>query len=252
MGFKQLRKNDSETFNLELHWPFAPDESRIMTPLVLACSPTVIPRPADWNSPDIHIPGYLFLDTPETYLPSAVLVDFLSTGPPPVCVTFGSTVRRDAEHIYRIVLDALEKTGNRAIVLSGWSDLQNIPLPESVLVIDAVPHDWLLPRCKVVIHHGGAGTTAAGLRSGIPNLVVSFATDQPFWGACVHAIGAGPRPIPVKKLTTDKLITALTAADGDAIQNGAQAAGSKICTEDGVGETVRLIESHVENWHEYS
>ena len=71
--------------------------------------------------------------------------------------------------------------------------------PKDILYLDAVPHDWLLPHCKMIIHHGGAGTTSAGLRAGIPNIVVPFTADQPFWGRRVHAIGAGPNPIPVKK-----------------------------------------------------
>ena len=107
---------------------------------------------------------------------------------------------------------------------------------------------WLFPRCKAVIHHGGAGTTAAGLRSGIPNLVVSFAADQPFWGARVHAIGAGPQPIPVRRLTTEKLIEALTESDREIIRNGAQATGRTIRTEDGVGQTVQIIEEYAAKW----
>ena len=111
-----------------------------------------------------------------------------------------------------------------------------------ILIIDEVPHGWLLPRCKAIIHHGGAGTTAAGLRSGIPNLVVSFAADQPFWGARVHSIGAGPRYIPVRTLTVEKLIAVLLEAEGNAIRNGAQAAGRKIRAENGVGSAVEIIE----------
>jgi UDP:flavonoid glycosyltransferase YjiC (YdhE family) len=180
------------------------------------------------------------------------LNDFLTNGKPPVCVTFGSMIHRDAERIYRSVIDALQRTKNRAIILSGWSDMQNLELPENVLVMKTVPHDWLLPRCKTVIHHGGAGTTAAGLRSGIPNLVVSFAADQPFWGARVHAIGAGPQPISVKKLTVERLVSALVEADGDALRNGAQTVGSKIRAEDGVGATVKFVERYVAKWRESS
>jgi len=251
MGFRRLRKADPETFDLDLHWPFAPDDSRLMTPLVLACSPIVIPRPDDWTAPHIHIPGYLFLDFPDAYQPPTALMDFLSAGKPPVCVSFGSMIHRDAERIYGAILDALGRTDDRAVILSGWSDLQNLPLPESALVLDAVPHDWLLPHCKVVIHHGGAGTTAAGLHSGIPNLVVSFAADQPFWGARVHAIGAGPHPIPVKRLTAEKLVVALAEADGDVIRSSAQVAGRKIRIENGVESLVHLIELHFENWHRF-
>jgi len=210
---------------------------------LLACSPTVLPRPDDWRAPHVHIPGYFFLDAPESYRPPSALADFLAAGKPPICVTFGSMIHRDAEKIYRAVLSALEQTQNRAVILSGWSNLQDFSLPRNVLAIDAAPHDWLLPRCKAVIHHGGAGTTAAGLRAGIPNLVVSFAADQPFWGARVHAIGAGPHPIPVKRLTTKRLVAALVEADEDALRNGAQAAGRMIRAEDGVGAAVKVIEA---------
>lgn len=250
IGFKRLRKTHPDVFDIDLRWPFTVDDNRLTTPLLFACSPTIIPRPDDWSVPHIHIPGYFFLDVPNTYRPPAALADFLFNGEPPVCVTFGSMIHRNADHVYRVVLDALKITGNRAIILSGWSNLQNISLSESVLVTDAVPHDWLLPRCKAVIHHGGAGTTAAGLRSGIPNLVVSFAADQPFWGARVHAIGAGSQPIAVRELTAERLVAALVEADGDALRNGAQAVGRKIRAEDGVGAAVKLIEKYAGKWRE--
>jgi UDP:flavonoid glycosyltransferase YjiC (YdhE family) len=131
----------------------------------------------------------------------------------------------------------------------GWSTLPVSEADEllagrsaNILVMDDVPHDWLLPRCKTILHHGGAGTTAAGLRGGIPNLVIPFAADQPFWGARVHALGAGPQPVPVWHLTTEKLVAALLEAERDAVRNGAQAAGRKIREENGVVEAVKVIE----------
>jgi UDP:flavonoid glycosyltransferase YjiC (YdhE family) len=250
LGYGQLRKRLPGTFNLNLHWPFAPDNNRIRTPLILACSSTIIPRPDDWSAPHIHIPGYFFLDELESYQPSSELADFLSAGEPPVCVTFGSTIHKNPRHIYSVVLAALEKTGNRAILLSGWSDLQNLQLPESVFAVDAVPHSWLLPQCKAVIHHGGAGTIAAGLRAGVPAIIVPSASDQPFWGARVYAVGAGPQPIPIKKLTVEKLVTALVGADEKAIRKGAQAVGMKIREENGVGQTIKLVEDYVVKWRE--
>jgi sterol 3beta-glucosyltransferase len=252
IGFKRLRKAHPEVFDIDLHWPFTPDENRLMTPLLLACSPTVISRPDDWFSPHIHIPGYFFLDADETYQPPALLTDFLSNDEPPICVTFGSMIHRDAEKIYRIVLTALGQTGNRVIFLSGWGNLQNLSLHKNVLVLDSAPHDWLFPRCKAVIHHGGAGTTAAGLRPGIPNLVIPFAADQPFWGARVHAVGAGPMSIPVNKLTVERLVTVLGELDRDALRTSAQAAGRKIRMEDGVGQTVKFIDEYVAKWRESS
>jgi sterol 3beta-glucosyltransferase len=252
IGFRRLKKTAPDVFNLDLYWPFTADETRIMTPLMLACSPTVIPRPDDWSAAHIQIPGYFFLDTPSTYQPPAALADFLAGGEPPVCVTFGSMIHRDAERIYRAVLGAIDHTSNRAVILTGWGGLQESHLPENIFVAESVPHDWLFSRCKAVIHHGGAGTTAAGLRAGIPNIVVSFAADQPFWGKRVHAIGAGPGPIPVGKLTADRLSTALVSADGVAIRTGAQAAGRKIRAENGVEQAVNFIEEYAAKWRESS
>ena len=252
IGFRRLKKAAPDVFDLDLYWPFTTDETRIITPLVLACSPTVIPRPDDWSAAHIQIPGYFFLDTPSTYQPPATLADFLAGGEPPVCVTFGSMIHRDAERIYRAVLGAIDHTSNRAVILTGWGGLQESHLPENIFVAESVPHDWLFSRCKAVIHHGGAGTTAAGLRAGIPNIVVSFAADQPFWGKRVHAIGAGPGPIPVGKLTADRLSTALVSADGVAIRTGAQAAGRKIRAENGVEQAVNFIEEYAAKWRESS
>jgi len=251
-GFKSLPKATRETIDLELFWPFKPESTRSITPLVFAYSPTVIPRPVDWEAGHLHIPGYLFLEMPESYQPASMLTEFLSEGEPPICVTFGSTVHSNPEKVYTSVLEALSRTGNRAIILSGWSDLESIPMADDVLVMESAPHEWLLPRCKAVIHHGGAGTTAAGLRSGIPNLVISSASDQPFWGRRVHAIGAGPRPISARRLTSEKLSRALLELEEDAIRDTAQAVGRKIRDEDGVGNLVRLIESHLKNWQKSS
>jgi len=249
-GFRRLKKANPDTFNLDLYWPFSPDGDRLRTPLLLASSPMVIPRPDDWTAPHIHIPGYFFLNTRDTYQPSAALAGFLAGGEPPICVTFGSMIHRDSERIYRAVLDAIDQTGNRAVILTGWDGLRENYLPENIFVAESVPHDWLFLRCKAVIHHGGAGTTAAGLRAGIPNIVVSFAADQPFWGKRLYAIGAGPRPIRVRKLTANRLSAALVEANGEAVRNGAQAAGRTIRMETGVGQTVTFIEEYVAKWRE--
>lgn len=248
MAFKQMKRKDPLAFDLDLHWPFKSDRSHFMTPLVFACSPTVLPCPVDWSPSHIHVPGYLFLDAPDEYCLPARLVDFLAEGEPPICVTFGSMIHRDVDRIYRIILGAVRETQERVIILSGWSDLSGLKIerllvhaPENILVMDSIPHDWLLPRCKAVIHHGGAGTTAAGLRSGIPNLIIPFAADQAFWGARICSLGAGPRPIPVRKLTVEKLVKALVEVCRDDIRSAAQATGKKVRAEDGVGATIRII-----------
>ena len=250
IGFRRLRKAHPDVFDIYLRWPFTADGSRLTTPLLLACSPTIIPCPDDWSASHIHIPGYFFLDTPNTFQPPAALVDFLSNSEPPICVTFGSMIHCHADRIYRTILDAISQTENRGVILTGWGGLRELALPGNIFVTESVPHDWLFSQCKAVIHHGGAGTTAAGLRVGVPNIVVPFAADQPFWGARVRAIGAGPKATHVKKLTAEKLITALTEAGGKNIRNGAQATGRMIRAEDGVGQTVELIEEFAAEWRE--
>jgi UDP:flavonoid glycosyltransferase YjiC (YdhE family) len=118
-----------------------------------------------------------------------------------------------------------------------------------VLYLADIPHDWLLLRCRMIIHHGGAGTTSAGLRAGIPNIVVPFTADQPFWGRRVHDLGAGPRPILVKTLSVEKLAQAMAEAEGGRIRERAQALGQEIRGEEGVHRAVELIESHARDWN---
>ncbi len=202
----------------------------------------MLPKPDDWNAPYIHITGYFFLDTPEVYQPPPELADFLSAGEPPVCVTFGSMVNREAGRIDALVRLALARTGQRGIILTGWGSGQPPNPDEDLLYLEAAPHDWLFPRCKSVVHHGGAGTTAAGLHAGIPNIVLPHAADQKFWGKRVAAIGAGPPPIDLKKLSVEKLVAAFGQADGDELRVRARETGRLIRAEDGVSEAVRLIE----------
>lgn len=151
-------------------------------------------------------------------------------------------VHRDAERIDNIVRNILKKTNNRGIVFSGWSEVKNRSKDE-VLYLDAVPYDWLLPQCKMIIHHGGAGTTSAGLRAGIPTVVILFTADQPFWGKRAHAVGVGPKSIYVNQLSVENLTHAFVEAEGEAIRKRAQAIGRRIRSEDGVQNTIVVIES---------
>jgi len=165
-----------------------------------------------------------------------------------VCVSFGSMINRNAEKIDNLVRKALEQTGNRGVILSGWSGVRSSALND-LLYLESAPHDWLLPRCKMLIHHGGAGTTAAGLRAGIPNIIVPFMADQPFWGRRVHAVGAGPKPIRVKNLTLKKLTRAIAEAESESLRKRAQAIGQQIQSEDGMSETVKWIEKYSNAFH---
>jgi sterol 3beta-glucosyltransferase len=105
---------------------------------------------------------------------------------------------RDPETITNIAIAALEKTNQRGIIATGWGGITNVDLPDNIFKIDSVPHDWLFPRCAAVVHHGGAGTTAAGLKAGVPSIIVPFFSDQPFWGYRIADLGVGTEPIEQK------------------------------------------------------
>jgi sterol 3beta-glucosyltransferase len=149
--------------------------------LLLYCySAAVAPPPPDWGS-WINVTGYWFLDRATDWTPPPALEDFISSGPPPIYVGgFGNMTNRDPRELARTVARALVKTSQRAIVLTGWGGLHSSELPREIFSIDWVPFDWLFPRVAAVVHHGGAGTTAAGLRAGRPTIIVPFFLDQFF------------------------------------------------------------------------
>lgn len=241
-GYNQKRKQHPDIFSFDLFWPFNEKPPRCATPLLFAVSPTVLPSAPD-SANRANVVGYFFLDSPTDYQPPAELTRFLEAGPAPVCVTFGSMIHREADRIAEIVLTAIRRAGQRAIILTGWDGWDGSVSSDDSLFLESAPHDWLLPRCASVIHHGGAGTTAAGLRAGIPNIVVPFAGDQMFWGKRVHAIGAGPRPIPIRALVPERLSSALIEADESAFREHAQLVGRAIRAEDGVANAIRVVES---------
>ncbi len=211
-------------------------------PILHGFSPHVIPRPADWAA-NIHITGYWFLDPPTDWRPPAELVDFLRAGSPPVYVGFGSMSHGDPQAATCLVLEALQLTGQRGVLLSGWGGLTKGDIPASVYMADSVPHSWLFPQLAAVVHHGGAGTTAAGLRASIPTIISPFISlDQSFWGWRVADLGVGPPPIPAKRLTAEKLAQAITTATTDPImRQRARELGAKIRAEDGVAQAVAIL-----------
>jgi sterol 3beta-glucosyltransferase len=242
LGYPRARRANPDVFHpSRLYWPFEEKAGRFRTPLLFAFSPLVVPRPSEWGA-HVYVPGYFFLDEPD-YRPPAILADFLASGIPPVCISFGSMVRRDAERVGMTVLDALAMSGERGVFLTGWNGWKALNSPPNVLFLESVPHDWLLPRCKAVIHHGGAGVTGAGLRAGIPNIVVPHAGDQFFWGRQVKRLGAGPAPIPVRRLTAERLAAALAEAARLPVIAESRRIGEMIRREDGIGNALHLIEA---------
>jgi sterol 3beta-glucosyltransferase len=213
----------------------SPDPS---TPILYGFSPYVVPPPPDWPS-ICKVTGYWFLPPDPGWAPPVALAAFLDTGPPPVAFGFGSMSSADSAALTETVVAALRRSGQRAVLLSGWGGLED-PRRDDIYVTEAVPHDWLFPRVSAVVHHGGAGTTAAALRAGLPAVIVPFAVDQPFWGMRVAALGAGPKPISQRRLTPETLSRALIDAIG--MREAAADLGRRIRAEDGVATAVTEFE----------
>ena len=213
-------------------------------PILYGFSPSVIPKPSDWDEMT-HVTGYWFLESESDWTPPPTLVEFLQNGPPPVYIGFGSMSNRSPEETTALVLQALAQTQRRAIMLSGWGGLQKANLPDTVFMMDSIPHSWLFPRVAAVVHHGGAGTTAAGLRAGVPSIITPFFGDQFFWGQRVAKLGVGPEPIPHKKLTVELLGEAIQKAVTDqTMRHRAVHIGAKIQAEDGIARAVDVITNH--------
>jgi len=165
-----------------------------------------------------------------------------SAGPPPVYIGFGSIVVDDPKTLSKNVIEAVIQSKQRALISPGWAKLgEGMNLPAEIKLIGAAPHDWLFPRCAAVCHHGGAGTTAAGLKAGCPTIIVPFFGDQPFWGNCVAQRGVGPTPIPNKELTAEKLRDAILFCVKPDVRQKAKEFGEKLRNEDGVKTAVEAF-----------
>ena len=215
------------------------------TPWLYGFSPHVLPKPSDWDEHQ-HITGYWFLEPPPQWQPTPELVHFLESGPPPVYIGFGSMGHGNPEHHTRVALRALELSGQRGLLLTGWGGLTRQSMPPQVFFVEDVPHAWLFPRVAAVVHHGGAGTTGMGLRAGVPNIVVPFASvDQVAWAERVVTLGVGPRASRISRLTAERLAEAITVAVNDAaLRARAAALGVAIRAEDGIAQAVETIERH--------
>jgi len=213
-------------------------------PILYGYSPAVLPKPVDWGD-RIHVTGYWFLDRPPAWQPPPGLIEFLEAGPPPVYVGFGSMQLPNAAAKTELVGRALAATGRRGVLLTGRSGLRKDRLPDNVFGVESVPHDWLFPRVEAAVHHGGAGTTAAALRAGIPSVVVPFFADQPFWGWHLARLHVAPSPIPHRRLTFERLADAIHVATSDRdMKHRAAALGARIQADNGVARAVEAVRHH--------
>jgi len=210
-------------------------------PCLYGFSEHVIPRAPEWGK-EVTISGYWMLDKEDDWPPPKDLHRFLENGPVPVYVGFGSMATRNARKTTQITLEVLKITGLRGVLLSGWGGIDLADMPKSVFPLEFAPHDWLFPRMKAVVHHGGSGTTAIGLKSGKPSVLVPFFADQPYWGWHVQRLKVGPKPIPSTRLTVKRLAEALDkAVNTPEISTRAAVLGGKLSKEDGVGNAVKAM-----------
>lgn len=232
-------------------------------PFLYNFSPTIVPPPLDWSE-WIHVCGYWFLDDASSnnkvWQPPKGIEEFIdgahAKGKKVVYIGFGSIVVSDPREMTKCVVDAIVESGVHAILSKGWSDrgsrnskdkskigdsdgADGIKYPDSIYAIDSIDHSWLFPRIDAAVHHGGAGTTGASLRAGLPTIIKPFFGDQFFWAERVESLGVGDG---IKKLTTDALAKAMVSATTNERQIArARAIGASIRGEDGIGKAIQSL-----------
>ena len=220
-------------------------------PVIYAVSPLVMPRPKQWNE-HIHMSGFWYDDAPCEWQPPEDLERFMAAGEPPIYIGFGSMVSGNMNRLFAMVLRAVRAARVRAVIMAGWGgETMRFKSNSQVYFAEYIPHDWLFPRVKAVVHHGGAGTTASGLRAGKPTLVVPFGGDQPFWGARVHALGCGPRPVQRDSLTVHRLTRSiLDLVNRESYRAAAETLAAQMRQEGGVRTAADLVEREIAQWPE--
>jgi sterol 3beta-glucosyltransferase len=238
---KQFWKKEFGKAPDDFSCPFSKQTTKNL-PTVVSCSNYVFPRPKDWPE-YVYNTGYWFLDDEVDWKPSSDLLDFLQKGTPPIYIGFGSMGDSTlAVQTTELVMDALKRSGQRGILATGWSGMSKIDnIPEDIFILESAPHAWLFPKMKAVVHHGGAGTTAAGLRAGVPSIIIPNSNDQFAWGRRVYELGAGSKPIPRKKLTAEKLSDAIKSVSAKEIKDTAKDLGTKIQSENGAETAAKII-----------
>lgn len=214
-------------------------------PAFYGVSRALLPDFDDWP-PTARVTGTWWAAVPAGWEPDARLREFLDAGEPPVFVGLGSRSLAEPERVRTAIRDGLRRAGVRGVVQSGWAGLDLGDGSDGVLTVGEVPHEWLFPRMAALVHHCGAGTTAAGLRAGTPTVGVPVLADQPFWASRLVACGASPEPVSLRRLTAERLATAVVAATRDVrYRRRAEDARRIMESEDGPGEVAAALPSVV-------
>lgn len=219
---------------------------RMNVPIAYLWSPSLVPKPADWED-NIDISGFVFLDLASSFTPPDDLDQFLKAGDQPIYIGFGSIVVDDADKFTEMVFEAVRLAGVRALVSKGWGGLGGDNVPDNIFMLENTPHDWLFPKVKACVIHGGAGTTAMALKCGKPTMVVPFFGDQHFWGPMIGRAKAGPEPVPYKNLSAEKLAEGIKYCLTDEAQEAAQEMARDIAREgDGAENACSFFHKHLQ------
>ncbi|WP_341284490.1 glycosyltransferase [Priestia megaterium] len=219
-----------------------PKQRTAANPTIISSSPTVFSVSKDWPE-HVHSYGNWFMDSDHSYQPEEKLERFLKAGEPPVYIGFGSVGdKKNAGETTALVIKALKLAGKRGIINTGGSGMnQTEEIAEDILFVKDIPHEWLFPKMSAVVHHGGAGTTAEGLRAGVPSAIIPYGNDQFAWGRKIHELGAGAKAIPRKELTAEKLSAAISYTQVNEIRSKAQEIGKQIRAEKGAEKAAQVI-----------
>ncbi|KAG9251540.1 uncharacterized protein F5Z01DRAFT_663045 [Emericellopsis atlantica] len=218
---------------------------RLHVPFTYMWSPGLVPKPRDWGN-HIDISGFVYLDLASSFKPPKDLEEFLAAGEEPIYIGFGSIVVDDADRFTEMIFEAVEKAGVRALVSRGWGGLGSKNTPDNIFMLENTPHDWLFPKIKACVIHGGAGTTAIALKLGKPTMVVPFFGDQHFWGSMISNAKVGPEPVPYKSLTADTLAEGIKYCLTDEARMAAEEIARNIEAEgDGAHNAVRAFHRHL-------
>jgi sterol 3beta-glucosyltransferase len=221
-------------------WPFGGTDGEA-TPILLAYSPHILPRPPEWPS-WAHVTGYWQLQPHDRWAPPDAVVNFLESGPAPIYFGPGSMRTENLSRLLRTVVASIRAFGQRVFLGVSPEAFDVELMGTDVFAAEGIPHHWLFPRMRYILHHGGAGTLGAAATAGVPSTAIPFTADQAFWARQLHRLGVGPALPPVRRLTQDGLEAALenTLANPKYVRR-ARVLGEQLRGDDGVAAAMQVI-----------
>ena len=207
-------------------------------PIIYPVSPFLFKEVTSWKD-RVYIPGFFYLDVEETL--DENIQKFLEAGEKPIVISFSSMPLKNPIVFKDNLMKALKETNNRAVVLTGISGM-TFDEEENILGIDKAPHRLIFKEAKGIIHHGGVGTMSEALLSGVPQLIIPFSVDQPFWAQLLYSKGYAIKPLREKNLQITDLVKALKEMENEKYINNAKDIKKIIEAEKGIQNAVKYIE----------